>query len=165
MSETPEQYTQRIIKTLGGDDPLAVLQATPEKLAALVAGKTEEQLRRRPAPGKWSVAEIVAHLSEAEIAIAFRLRMILSSSGVAIQAFDQDQWAKRYTDFPIAMALDVQRAVREANLAFYRSLTPEQWQQYGMHSERGKETLRQVMTLHAGHDINHLKQLDAIMGG
>jgi DinB superfamily len=164
MPETPEQYIQRITKTLGENDPLQILQATPAKLTTLVSGKSEDLLRKRPAAEKWSVAEIVAHLSEAEIAIAFRLRMILSSSGVAIQAFDQDAWAKRYATMPLSLSLNLFRAVREANLALYRSLTPEEWQQYGMHSERGKESLRQVMTLHGGHDINHLKQIEGIIG-
>lgn len=164
MSETPQQYIDRITKTLGGNDPLTVLQATPDKLAKLVSGKSEERLRKRPGPDKWSVTEIIAHLSEAEIAIAFRLRMILSSSGVPIQAYDQDAWAKRYATMPLSLSLNLFRAVREANMAFYRSLTPEQWEFHGMHSERGKETLRQVMTLQGGHDINHLKQIEGIIG-
>jgi uncharacterized damage-inducible protein DinB len=164
MAETPEQYARRIRTTLGDKEPLTILQATPTKLAALVSGKSEDQLRKRPAPAKWSVAEILAHLTEAEMVIGFRVRLILGSDGVPIQAFDQDQWAKRYGNTATAVSLDLHRAIRQANVELYRSLSPEQWKQFGMHSERGKETVADILTLQAGHDVNHLKRIEDTLG-
>jgi hypothetical protein len=163
MSETVEQYVQRIRGNLDGKDPLTVLQATTPKLSSLVSGKTEDQLRKRPAPDKWSAAEIVIHLAEVELVMGFRVRLILGCNGTAIPAFDQDQWAKRYGNAPFAMALEMHRAVRAANLALYQSLSSEQWEQYGIHSERGKETIKNISKLHAGHDVNHLKQIENIL--
>src|SRR5258708_30085853 len=87
--ETPQQYTQRILSFADGKDPLRLQQAAPKRLAALIKGKQKKQLSRRPAPGKWSVAEIMAHLADAEIAISWRLRQVLSSNGVPIEAYDQ----------------------------------------------------------------------------
>lgn len=164
MAETPEQYVKRIQATLGDQDPLTVLQATPVKLSNLVAGKTEAQLSRRPAPEKWSVAEIMAHLAETEVVFAFRTRLILGSNGTPILGFDQDEWAKRYRNFPVSQSLELQRVVRHANMVLYQSLSPDQWQQFGMHSERGKETLRHIVRLHAGHDVNHIRQIENILG-
>jgi hypothetical protein len=164
MAETSEQYVKRIQATLGNRDPLTVLEATSAELSNLVAGKTEAQLNRRPAPEKWSVAEIMAHLAEAEVVFAFRVRLILGSNGTPIMGFDQDEWAKRYRNSPVSQSLELQRAVRQANVALYKSLSPEQWQQFGMHSERGKETLSHILRLHAGHDVNHIRQIENILG-
>lgn len=165
MTETPQQYISRIIAQLHDQDPLAVLEASPGKLATLVAGKSESALRRHPAAGKWSMAEIVVHLAEVEIVIGNRIRMILGANGTPIQAFDQDVWAVRYPGMPVDPALEVFRVVRSANLALLRSLTPAQWEQFGMHAERGKETLRHISRLTAGHDLNHLAQVETLSTG
>ena len=163
MNETPQQYIRRIQGHLGSDDPLAVLEATADRLAKALEGKSNDALRRRPSSERWSVAEIVMHLAEAELVIGYRVRLILEKNAVAIQAFDQDVWARRYRDAQIKPALDMHRGLRQANLALYRSLSPEQWEQYGMHSERGKESIRQIVGLAAGHDLNHLKQIEEIL--
>jgi hypothetical protein len=53
--------------------------------------------------------------------------------------------------------------VRGANLALLKSLTPEEWKHYGMHSERGQETIEHIVRLYAGHDLNHLQQIERIL--
>ena len=73
MQETPQQYTQRMLNHSRGKDPLRLQQATPRKLAALTKGLSKKQLTRRPGPGKWSIAEILAHLADAELVIGYRL--------------------------------------------------------------------------------------------
>ena len=57
------------------------------------------------------------------------------------------------------------RVVREANLALLKSLTLEQWRHYGMHSERGQETIEHIVRMTAGHDINHLQQIERLLPG
>jgi len=74
---------------------IAVQQAAaPEKLAALTSGLSADELARRPAPDKWSIQELAAHLADDELVGAYRIRMILSFPGTAIEAFDQDIWAR-----------------------------------------------------------------------
>ena len=165
MTETPQQYIARMIAQLQDQDPLTVLEATPRKLASLIDGKSEGELRRQPAPGKWSIAEIIVHLAEVEIVMGYRMRMILGANGTPIQAFDQDVWAVRYPKMAVEPALEMFRVLRSANLAFLRSLSPSQWEQFGMHAERGKETLRHISRLTAGHDVNHLAQMQALSTG
>jgi uncharacterized damage-inducible protein DinB len=164
MKETPRQYIQRMLGNVGKKNPLAVQRATPERLVRLVRGLSRAQLRRRPAPGKWSINEIVAHLSETELVGGYRIRAILGRNGTPIQAFDQDVWARagRYQQRDTRRSLALFRALREANLALFRSLSPRQWKQYGMHSERGKETVAHIVRMFAGHDINHLAQIERI---
>lgn len=162
MSETPEQYSQRILAYIDGKDAVAVQSSTPQKIARLIARLSPKQLRFRPAPGKWSITEIVAHLVETELVGGYRIRMILSKNGAPIQAFDQDVWAANgnYSKQDPQKSVRLFRALREFNLSLLRSLTQEQWNQYGMHEERGKETLMRLTQMFAGHDINHLQQIE-----
>jgi|SRR5271165_2625017 len=164
MTETPQQYISRMLAQLEGRDPLVILESTPAELAALIAGRPESELRRQPAPGKWSVAEIAVHLAEVEIVLGYRLRIIIGATGTPIQAFDQDAWAVRYPGMPIEPALEMFTVLRSANVALLRSLNPAQWEQFGMHAERGKETIRHISRLMAGHDLNHLSQVQALSG-
>src|SRR5262245_45797985 len=92
MNETAQQYTQRILGYVKGKRPLAVQAATAKKLERLIRGVPATKLRRRTAPGTWSVSEIVAHLADAEIVGAFRIRFILGSPGSLVVAYDQDKW-------------------------------------------------------------------------
>ncbi len=159
MNETPAEYIARIQNFIQGQDPLAILEATPAKLESFLAGKSPSTVSTRPAPDKWSPAEVVIHLSEVELVVSYRMRLIIGANGTPIQAFDQDAWASRYANQPYEPALKLFAAVRTANLALLKNLTPEQWQHYGMHAERGKETLERVVQMLAAHDLNHLKQL------
>jgi hypothetical protein len=164
MKETVQQYIARILGNVAGRNPLAVQRATAKKLATLTRGLSPGQLRRKPAPGKWSIAEILAHLADAELVTAYRLRMILNTPRTPIQAYDQDVWAAngQYARQPAQRSLAEFRTLREKNLALLRAIPRTHWQRYGMHSERGKETLTRVTQMMAGHDLNHLQQIAAI---
>jgi hypothetical protein len=165
MQETPQQYIQRMLGNIAGQEPLKVQAATAKKLDRLVRGASASKLRKRPAPDKWSVAEILAHLGDAEIVVAWRIRSILGAPGTLIQAFDQDAWvaAGHYAKRDPRKCLEQFRAVREANLALYKSLAPEQWQHHGLHAERGEETIEHITRMTAGHDLNHLHQIERIL--
>lgn len=166
MAETPQQYTQRILTTLGDRDPVSVLQETPAKLAELVKSQAADVLKQRPAPGKWSVTEILAHLADAEMVLGFRVRLIVGQPGVPIQAFDQDVWAtfSHYDRISASESLERLAVNRRDNVRLVRSLTPEQLQRHGMHTERGRETVAHVLKMWAGHDLNHRAQVERILG-
>src|SRR5262249_16199069 len=93
MNETPQQYTQRILGYMERRESLIVQAATARNLERLIKVVSTAKLRKRPAADKWSVSEIIAHLADAEIVIAFRMRMILGSPGAPVAAYDQDSWA------------------------------------------------------------------------
>jgi len=167
MIETVSQYVARIRSYLGDADPLAVLAETPTRLRALLYQLPDTQLRARPAPERWSLLEIAAHLSDVEIVVGYRVRTILGATdGVPMPAYDQNSWqeALRYNDRAVAPTLDAFTAARDNNLLLYRSLDEAAWNKYGLHSERGKESVRDTIVLNAGHDINHLRQIEAILG-
>ncbi|HEY6304587.1 MAG TPA: DinB family protein [Terriglobales bacterium] len=165
MSETAQQYAQRILANAQGEDPIKVQSATNKKMARLIKDVPTAKLRKRPAPDKWSAAEILAHLADVEIAVGWRMRSILGAPGTPVQAYDQDAWviAGHYEKRDPRKSIELHRVVREANLALLKSLSPDQWKHYGHHAERGQESIEHMVRLVAGHDINHLGQIERIL--
>jgi hypothetical protein len=165
VQETPQEYIQRMLGNVEGLDPLKVEAGTAKKLERLIKGVSASKLRKRPAPGKWSVAEILAHLADSEIVRGWRMRQILGAPGAPIQAFDQDSWAAagHYENRDPRKSVEVFRVLRVANHALLKSLTKEQWKHHGMHAERGIETIEHMARMMAGHDINHTRQIERIL--
>ncbi len=161
MQETPQQYTKRILGYLEGKKPMEILAATPRQLARLVKGVSRKKLSQRPASNKWSVTEILAHLADSELVYGFRIRLILEAGSPPIQGTDQDVWAKfsDYATHDPALSLEAIRITRERLVRLLKSVPRESWDLYGMHSERGKETVTRVVEMLAGHDINHMMQI------
>jgi hypothetical protein len=146
-------------KFLGGDDPLAVIAATGQRLTTLLNSMDPE---RAPAPGKWSAREIVCHLADCEVVFAYRLRQAAAQPHHTIQPFDQDEWAKVYSGYSAPEALNVFSTIRGWNLSFLKALPPVTFAKTLNHPERGDMTFQTVVETMAGHDLNHLKQMDAL---
>lgn len=165
MKETPQDYIKRMLSYQEGQDAVKLQAAAPKKFEKLIKGVSAAKLRKRPAPDKWSIAEILAHVAETEIVGGFRMRMILGSPGTTIQAFDQDSWvvSGHYDKRDPRKSLEQFRVLRESNLSLLKSLAPEQWKHHGIHSERGEETVAHIVRMFAGHDINHMKQIERIL--
>lgn len=165
MKETLQQYVQRILGYVGRQDPLSIQRRTPKELERFIKGAAAARLRKRPAPGTWSIAEILAHLADSEIVVSWRIRAVLGSPGTPLQAFDQDAWvsAGHYDQRDPRKSLELFRVLREMNVALFKTLTPEQWNQHGMHAERGVETVAHMVRLFAGHDLNHTQQVERIL--
>jgi uncharacterized damage-inducible protein DinB len=164
MKETAQQYTKRILSHIDGKDPLKVQKSTAKKLDKLTRRLSKKEIRRRPAPGKWSIAEILAHLADAEVVGSWRIRQILGADGTPIQAYDQNVWAEtfRYEDRDPRESLRLFRVLRENNLLLLKAVPRKLWENHGMHAERGKETIAQIVRMFAGHDLNHLQQIEKI---
>jgi uncharacterized damage-inducible protein DinB len=164
MPDTSD-YLTRIRELAAAKDPLPAQAQTPSLLADLIANLSGERLTTRPAPDKWSVSEILAHLAEDEIATAWRYRQMIEHSGIPLAGFDQDLWARlgNYPGRDPHDSLALFRLLRNANLEFLRTLSPEQWDRSGIHAERGRITVRDLVTHMAGHDANHVQQIQTIL--
>jgi hypothetical protein len=145
---------------LGNQDPMRVLAETPARLQQ-AAASLRDRINTPPAPGKWSPREILCHLADCELVFAFRYRQTLADTNHIIQPFDQDRWAKSYAVYTADQALELFTALRDWNLTLLRSLTPDQLAKAVTHPERGTMVLRTIIETAAGHDLNHLKQLEA----
>ena len=165
MQETAEQYIGRILGYVEGQDALKVQRTTAARLQKAIKGLTPAQLKWRSQPAKWSIAEIIAHLADAEIVASWRMRSVIGENGVTIQPFDQDAWASvfKYQNRDARRSLEVFRTLRENNLGMLKEISKETWDNYGMHLERGKESIAHLTRMFAGHDTNHVLQVEAIV--
>jgi DinB superfamily len=162
--DAPGEYAAGLLTRLGTRDMLEVLGSTATALRNLVAGVDDATLRRPERPGKWAMVDVVQHLADGEMVVGFRVRMIVAHDQPAITAYDQDLWATnlRYRDANVSAALGQFETLRDANLRFLRQLSGEERSRYGVHSERGGESVEYMFRLLAGHDLTHLAQLERI---
>lgn len=148
-------------KFLGEGDAVAIISGTPARLAALVGGMSAEQVEAPIAPGKWSVWQIVTHVADCEIGFGFRLRQALAEVPV-MQPFDQDKWAESYGRYSLAAALETFRALRAWDVALVAGLSEADKALTVNHPERGDMTLWTIVETMAGHDLNHLAQVERV---
>jgi hypothetical protein len=147
---------------LGDRDPLPVIAATPQHLAAQLERLGPEGIERPYAPGKWNARQILCHLADTELVFALDLRQALAEDHYVVQPMDQDKWAANYDAFGARAALEVFTTVRKWNLALLAVVPPAVMSKLVTHPERGPMTFRTLVEIMAGHDLNHLKQIEAI---
>lgn len=158
-------YTDRIIALLGDLDPVTVLNATPLRVSSVVENLVPGDDALRYAAGKWDVRSLLAHLADVEMVTGVRIRRVLSAPGTRLEAFDQDVWAERYPNLEPSLAVEAFRGLRAWNLALLATLTLDDWLAEGLHPVRGPESVDMMVRLLAGHDLNHLLQLDRALAG
>jgi uncharacterized damage-inducible protein DinB len=150
---------------LGTNDARAVLASTPGLIHQVVCALTPEQIEEPIAPGKWSPREILAHLADCELAFSFRLRQTLAAPAGEppfLQPFDQTAWSQHYAAYDLPSALQLFRAARAWNLKLIGTLSQGEFDQPAFHPERGELTFRSILETIAGHDLNHLVQLQQL---
>jgi len=139
-----------------------ILAATAKDLEKLLEAIGAESTYLAPAPGKWSPAEILCHLADCELVFAFRLRQTLAEDGPEIQPFDQEKWAGTYPGISAEQALKTFTTVRKWNLLLISVALPAASARPVYHPERGLMTFLTLVETMAGHDLNHLEQLQRL---
>ncbi len=147
---------------LGNRNPREVIAATPARLRKLIQTLGVQRVNQAPQPGKWSPREIACHLADCEVAFAFRLRQAIAEDNHVVQPFDQNKWAKSYSGYNVNDALAAFTALRHWNISLVAAVPKEALGKKFSHPERGEMTLNVLVETMAGHDLNHLKQLEAI---
>ena len=150
---------------IGTRQPIDVIETTALELHRLAGRIGAARMTTPRAPGKWSARDILCHLADCEIVFAFRLRQGLAEDHHVIQPFDQEKWAAPYRSLDAPAALATFEQVRSWNLALLASVTPSQRSKPVMHPERGEMTFETIIETMAGHDLNHVKQLEEIAWG
>lgn len=149
-------------KYVAGTDVVASLESTPKRIAAIVGKWSPRTFHRSYAPGKWTGRQILVHLAQSEMVFSNRLRFGLAQPGYVIQPFDQDPWMDAEAAGNGRDAFDAYRALRRMNLQLLRRLTPKQLARRLTHPEYGTIDVNWVVTMFAGHERNHLPQMDMI---
>jgi uncharacterized damage-inducible protein DinB len=148
---------------LGSVRPLRALRAGPARVARALRRVPRRLLSRRPGRGEWAVTEVMCHLADAEIALAFRIRKIATEATAPMVAWDQDRWAEggRYRRARAGEALATYTALRRANLAYLTRVGAAARRRHGRHPEYGRLTIDQLLAHWAEHDLLHLEQMQA----
>ena len=153
-------YQQHLLGLLGQDDPAEVQASTRARLLAVVKDAGSD-LRQTPAPGEWSVLELLGHLVDAEIVVSGRYRWVLSHDRPPLLGYDQDRWVERLRhndDLPDEL-LEVFSTLRNANLRLWNRSSADDRRRVAMHAERGAESYELMFRMLAGHDRFHLDQM------
>jgi hypothetical protein len=144
-----------------GRDPIETISSTHAQLTKLAERLPANQLALRSPQGKWNAREIVAHLADCELVFSFRLRQTLAEDHPTLQPFfDQDRWAARYANCDMASALSLFGAARNWNLLLLAGVSDAERTRQATHPERGTVTLWSIVETMAGHDLNHLQQIE-----
>ena len=135
-----------------------------ELLAVVLTGVFGEEEDFVPAPGKWSVRQIVAHLADAEMVGAHRFRQVIAEDNPTLIAYDQDRWTANldYARRKPKTSLETFRRIRAENHELLKGLQEASFDRAGNHTENGRMTLRQLLEGYAGHAESHARQLQEI---
>jgi DinB superfamily len=149
-------------KFLDGRPLETILDETVHEVTKQLQAMGAEKAAKSPGAGKWSPAEIVAHLADCEIAFGFRLRQTLAEDHHMMQPFDQDKWAATYGGITASQALAAFAGLRNWNLDLIGKTLAHSGGKTVTHPERGTMTFKTIVETMAGHDLNHLGQLKRI---
>jgi hypothetical protein len=133
----------------------------PELIASALTGAAGSEVDFRPAPDKWSVRQIVAHLSDSELVAAERIRRIVAEDNPQIVAYDQNKWAENldYSRRKPSQSLEMFRNIRAESHELLKGVPEPAYQRAGQHSERGPMTLVSLVELMARHAEKHAQQI------
>ena len=151
---------------LSGTEREALIQRYadgPARLKAALATVPAAAVQWRPGPGEWSAHEVVVHCADSETNAAARIRYLTAEVDPVILGYDEAEWARRfdYHDHPLEPALALVEAVRANTLALIRRMPEHGWQRVGRHSESGRYSAEDWLTIYAEHLEGHARQIEA----
>jgi DinB superfamily len=179
---TMEEYLTRPVR-----DRIARLRSTPGEVARRLDGKDARTLSRRPDARSWAPTEIVCHLRDVEELFLVRFQTILAVEEPPIltlgatpevlarwgigggigHPLDPERWAeeRQYSRSDGLAALRAFGRRRREVVGLLEGLHPRQWRRGGIHLARGRMELAEWVASLAGHDDNHLGQLQRAVDG
>ena len=140
-------------------------EKSPKQVAAAVSGLSDKMLRYKPAPDKWCILEVLAHMADVEIVYAYRLRQMLADKKPVIAPMDQNDWARKlgYMETPPAELIALYGLNRHANLRLLQRLKPGDLEKSAFHPETKKDfTVAELVERMGTHGAGHLAQIERL---
>ncbi len=136
----------------------------PVRLENVLTGLTDNELTVYPINDKWSIKEIVFHLTDSEIVGAARIKMILGEENKELPFYDQDSWVSRMaynslSEKQMVSSIKVFSSIRTQLTELFANLKPSDWERTGIHVEFGKVSVRDLLELYADHSERHISQI------
>jgi hypothetical protein len=154
----PAAYVEALLATLGERDPIEVYAGTAQVVRDLCGGLDDGAWRVPLGPGEWDAYRVVGHLFDVDVVYGFRWRLALTEEHPTYPGYDERAWSTLARPEPAVLVTSL-AALREANVALLRSLTPADLRRIAVHEEQGEEDVERMMSKVAGHDLAHLNQL------
>ena len=131
-----------------------------------LGGIADDELDQRATDGGWSPRQVAHHLADSEATAFVRLRRLIAEDRPAIIGYDEPEYARRlHYDRPIGSSLLVLKAVRQASAELLESLTDDEWERDGTHTESGAYSVDNWLRIYAGHAPDHADQIRAARRG
>jgi hypothetical protein len=145
-------------------DLLERFRRGPELLAMVLTGVFGEEEDFIPAPGKWSIRQIIAHLADSEMVGAHRMRAVIAEENPVLTSYDEKLWVRNldYAQRKPKQSLESFRRVRAENYELLKHVPETAYSRTGNHTEHGVVTLLQLLEIYAGHVENHARQMQAV---
>jgi len=147
------------METLG--ELLERMRRGPELVSDAVAGATTAELDFVPGAGRWTIRQIVAHLTDSEMVYSDRFRRVIAEDNPTLTVVDEKVWAANldYERRSPAEELQLIRLTRARNSSLLSSLPSRAFERAGVHSERGRLTLLDLLRIYAEHAEGHARQI------
>jgi uncharacterized damage-inducible protein DinB len=144
------------VSRVPGKDVLGVLEAQRLQMLQLFAGRSERDGSFRYAPGKWTVKEVLGHITDTERIFTYRALRIARGDQTPLPGFEQDDFVRNgaFAERTLAGLAEEFAAVRNATLALFRSFPEDAWSRRGVASQK-EVTVRALAFITAGHQIHH----------
>jgi len=136
----------------------------PELLAVVLTGVFGEEEDFVPAPGKWSIRQLIAHLADSELVDAHRMRAVIAEDNPTLTGYDQNLWTQNldYAHRKPKQSLESFRRQRADNYELLKHVPENAFSRTGNHSERGRLTLLELVETGAQHVENHARQMQGV---
>jgi len=155
----PEEYApfyETYISKIKGNDIVGILDAQRLQMAQLFAARSERDGNFRYAPDKWTVKEVLGHVSDTERIFAYRALRIARGDQTPLSGFEQDDYVRsgNFSERTLEDLAEEFELVRAANIAFFKSLSKEAWQRRGV-ANKNEVSVRALAFIVAGHELHH----------
>src|SRR6185436_956442 len=148
---------------VGAFDPVAVLRTSLDDYHARIPRLAASDWGRAWAPGKWTVAQIMVHVTQWEMILGIRMRCGVAAPSYEVQPMDQDELMRREGDLVSGQtAFEAFEGVRRMNIQFAESLSPDDRRKRVIHPERGEIDVEHLLVTMAGHGVHHFKQIASL---
>lgn len=164
MNIIQKQSTKGVYSHYNTETLLEAFHKGPERIKEIISGLTEQDFKDKPISGKWSIGEIIIHLTDSEIVGACRLRQALCNHPDDMPSYSQDIWAEKmnYQNQSIGNiheSIELFSLLRSTTFQLYNNCTKKDWEKIGIHPERGAMTIRELLELYADHSERHIEQI------
>ncbi|HEY2546182.1 MAG TPA: DinB family protein [Candidatus Acidoferrum sp.] len=154
-------YYEKYIALVAGSDVTSALEAQRVQTMQLFAGRSERDGNFRYAPDKWTVKDVVGHISDSERIFAYRALRIARADQTPMPGFEQDDYVRSggFNERKLASLVEEFADVRSATLALFRSLGKEAWLRRGT-ANKNEVSVRALAFITAGHELHHRQILE-----